>query len=167
MTEEPTELPSIRPIMVFTLTLLALTALHPMPPSAPPTAAGADESAVRALLSEFEEAWNRGDVDRLVAVYTDPHVDVNAPGQVLSSRETRAMLEALEPGRHYEIHIESDEVIVEGDRAFQRGTFVLTPSRRAATEGGAAVTKRYLEILERGEDGRWRVFWSMDGPISE
>lgn len=147
-------------------TLMALTALCAVPGSVPTTALDVDESAIRALLTGFEEAWNRGDVDRLVAVYTDPHVDVNAPAQILTSVETRAMLESLEPGRHYEIHIESGEVIVEGDRAFQRGSFVLTPSSRGAAESGIAIIKRFLEVLERGEDGQWRVFWSMDGPVS-
>jgi uncharacterized protein (TIGR02246 family) len=126
---------------------------------------GGDREAVRAVLERFEAAWNRGDVDAMVMTYTDPHVDVNDPDQIVTREETRAMLAALHPGRRYRIEISSDEVVVEGDLAFQRGSFVLTPTPEMAAEGGATIAKRYLEILRRAEDGEWRVWWSMDAPI--
>lgn len=144
---------------MFTIVLLALHL------NAPGTVAD-DRDEVRAVLERFEAAWNDGDVATMVMAYTDPHVDVNHPSPVLTREETRSMLESLEPGRRYRIRITSDEVVIEGDRAFQRGTFVLTPIAEAAASGRAEVTKRYLEILRRTEDGRWAVWWSMDGPVS-
>lgn len=131
-----------------------------------PPLAGEDGDEIRAVLERFEAAWNRGDVEAMAEVYTDPHVDVNHPEQVMSRKETREMLAALRPGYFHRIDITSDQVVVEGNRAYQRGSFVLTPTNVGAAAGRQTIAKRYLEILRREEDGTWRVWWSMDGSIS-
>lgn len=125
-----------------------------------------DRDAVRTVVERFESAWNDGDIDGLLEAYTDPHVDVNDPAQTLTRAETRARLAALRPGTIFRITITSMEIVVEGDLAFQRGEFVLTPAGAAGTGGETTTTKRYIEILRREEGGEWRVWWSMDGPIA-
>jgi uncharacterized protein (TIGR02246 family) len=142
--------------------MILLFLLMTVTSEAPSTAS--DRDAVRAVVKRFESAWNQGDVDALIGTYTDPHVDVNDRGQSLTRAATRARLEALRPGAESRLRITSTEVVIEGDLAFQRGEIVLTPVAAGAADG--ATTKRYLEILRRGEDGEWRVWWSMDGPIA-
>lgn len=128
-------------------------------------ASSEDVSAVTAVLERFEAAWNCGDIEAMLSVYTDPHIDVNHPRQIVSRKETGAMLSALRPGHWHRIAIVSDEVVVESGFAFQRGSYVLTPTQAGAAAGRDTITKRYLEILRRDKDGNWRVWWSMDGSI--
>ena len=52
---------------------------------------------------------------------------------------------------------QSEEVVVVGDLAFHRYTGVLTVTPK---QGGEASrdNRRYLDLLRRGADGRWRVW---------
>lgn len=127
-----------------------------------------DEQQIAALLERFVVAWNTGDTAAAVAVYSDPHVDVNAETPL----ETRAMTEAkwreLFERVETTIAVTSDELIIDGDWAFQRGELLQTVTPR---EDGSAATvtvkRRYLEVLKRDPTDGWRVFWAIDGPVAE
>jgi len=128
-------------------------------------ASNSDRNEIRAVLEMFEAAWNAMDAERAALVYTDPHFDVNATPQ----EETRqATVEKLE--RYYrefdtQISVTSDEVIVLGDHAVQRGEFILKSTPR--TGGAIAETRRrYVEVLKKDAKGDWAVYWGIDGPLA-
>lgn len=125
----------------------------------------ADDERIRALVERFADAWNSGDVETAVTVYTDPHVDLNAPEAIESRAVTLAKWRRFCEHFDTRISVSSDEVIVAGDWAFQRGQFEQTVSPK---QGGPTkvVTRRYVEILRRGPENGWLVFWGMDGPIA-
>jgi uncharacterized protein (TIGR02246 family) len=122
--------------------------------------ADGDVRAIRQVLEQFVEAWNRRDAEAFGNLYTDPHVDVNHPQPV----ETRAAtVEALRKRFEHpapKLSVTSDEVIVFGDWAVQRGAITLSGS------DGSQVL-RYIEVLRREEDGQWRVHWGIDAPVKD
>lgn len=125
-----------------------------------------DETAIRELLERFVSAFNAGDADEAARVYTDPHVDVNAKEPVSSRTQTAAWFRSIFRKFELVLEVTSDEIVVSGDWALQRGEFrqTLTPKgeTRALTEP-RTITRRYIEVLKRQPDGSWLVFWSMDG----
>lgn len=98
-------------------------------------------------------------------VYTDPHFDVNATPQKEARRDT------IEKFRQYYhdfatgIEVTSDEIIVLGDYAVQRGEFVLTSAPRAGGDT-EVIKRRYIEFLRKDASGDWFVYWGIDGPLA-
>lgn len=124
-----------------------------------------DEEKIRAVLERFADSWNRNDANQAALVYTDPHFDVNATPQKESRQATVEKF-----ARYYRefvtsISVTSDEAMILGDYAVQRGQFTLTSTPRA---GGATdvITKRYIEVLRKDSSGNWAVYWGIDGPLA-
>jgi uncharacterized protein (TIGR02246 family) len=116
-----------------------------------------DVDAIRNVLSRFVDAWNRRDADRFGELYTDPHVDVNHTPAVETRAQTVADLRARFAQAPARLDVTSDDVLVFGEWAVQRGSIVVSG------EGGAR-TLRYIEVLQRGGDGLWRVHWGIVAP---
>ena len=120
----------------------------------------ADEDAIRQII-QVRDAWIAGvrakDVDRLVGYLTDDVVMMhpNRPA-VIGKQANRADLIAAFGKFSVEQRLQSDEVVVAGEWAFDRSrtTTTLTP-----VAGGAPVTVRSktITILRRGEDGTWKI----------
>lgn len=123
-----------------------------------------DEEKILAVLERFVASWNANDAEQAVNVYTDPHVDVNATPQEENRKTT------IEKYRRYydefdtNISVSSDDIIVIGNYAVQRGEYVLTSTPRS---GGATevLKKRYVEVLRKDDSGEWQVYWGMDAPL--
>ena len=118
------------------------------------------EHAVRALEAAYDEAWNRGDVDALLACMTDDALLVDPLGRISRGRdEIRSLLAPLvapaggETTHKSEIvrveFITSDIAVVDG-RAHIEG-LVLAP-------GEAALDRfhRFTDIVVCRE-GQWRI----------
>lgn len=123
-----------------------------------------EEYKIRRKLEEFRNAWNAGDPEDLVRCYAEPHMDLNAPQAVQTRGETRAALEKFFALFQSTLEVTSDEVIVAGEWALQRGEFVQTLTDRS---GGQTRTlrRRYVEVLRRQPGGEWLVAWGMDAPL--
>jgi ketosteroid isomerase-like protein len=65
----------------------------------------------------------------------------------------------------FRVDVHPDEILVQGDIAFVRGSIELT---HPSTNGESERTElRYLEIARRQRDSSWQVMWGMDGPIQD
>jgi len=128
-----------------------------------------DAAQARAILAADErwiEAFNRADVDALVALYA-PDVVVMPPDRPdLHGRAAVAdwLREFFAEQRATQTLV-NDEVVVAGDWAFLRGHFELTI---AAREGGrpARVRGKHLVVWRRDSGGAWlaaRDLWNL-GP---
>lgn len=124
-----------------------------------------DQNEIRAVLERFVAAWNAMDADRAALVYTDPHFDVNATPQEETRQATVEKFARYFREFDTQISVSSDEVIVLGDYAVQRGEFMLISTPRT----GGAVTearRRYVEVLKKDAKGDWAVYWGIDGPLA-
>ena len=119
-----------------------------------------DIAELRRMAREFAAGFNTGDVDRIMRFYDDTYVDVNLRRPVQTWEERRAYYaQVIRKG--VRVDVQPDEVLVEGDLAFVRGSIDVK------REGSPPIQLRYLELARRQPNGSWKVFWGMDGPIQE
>ena len=126
--------------------------------------ADAVEQQWRRVLDTFEE----GDVDAFMALTTQDVVLMPPGERTLPSREAARSLMADFFGT-YAIEIESvslDEIVVAGDWAFVRDTYVSNLTPRSGGETMRARGKN-VWILRRQADGSWKVarnMWNSSDP---
>ncbi len=101
----------------------------------------ADVEAINSVREAWVTADNNSDLDGVMAVFTDDVVFMLADEPTLTGKEALRSWYFVGPG--YEMS--SDEVVVAGDWAFDRGTF---------SDGDD--TGRYLGILQRLPEGSWK-----------
>lgn len=116
-----------------------------------------DIPAIRRVLTQFVDAWNARNADAFANLYTDPHVDVNHTPPVETRAATVAALRKRFEHSAARLAVSSDEVIVFGDWAAQRGAITISSN-------GHTEHLRYIEILRR-DGGQWRVHWGIDAPL--
>ena len=122
----------------------------------------ADVEKLLAIAGEFTEAFNTGDVERLMQFYADTYVDQNLRSPVQTHAERRQYY-AQVMQRGLRVKVLPDEVMVEGNIGLVRGRVEL----RTAHGAEPPTELRYLEVARKSADGSWRVFWGMDGPVQE
>jgi ketosteroid isomerase-like protein len=124
-----------------------------------------DEGKIRELLEQFVESWNANDAEHAALVYTDPHFDVNATPQDELRQTTVEKFARYFSDFDTRISVTSDEIIIFGDYALQRGQFTLTSSPKSG--GNSEVIKRrYVEVLRKDNSGNWSVYWGIDGDLA-
>lgn len=119
-----------------------------------------DIDALRNMAREFAEGFNSGDVDRLMRFYADRYVDVNLRNPVQTHEQRKAYYLHVMKTRKIRLDVRPDDIVVEGDLAFIRGSILIF-----RTDSTAEL--RYLEIARKNDQGQWRVWWGMDGPVQE
>lgn len=111
----------------------------------------------------FEQAFNAGDLDALMALYEPAASLIPTPGQLVSGTEAvRAALAGYlaVKGR---LAIETHRIVPAGDVALMYGRWTLTgtgPDGAPITMGG-----RNTEVVRRQPDGGWR--YVVDDPFGE
>ena len=126
----------------------------------------ADEAVIRASAPAFADAYNAGDVDKLVAMYWEDAVLLppGAPSQT-GSAEIRAYFvtdTAAIRAADLKFNIpEAGAVDVAGDLAYESGTFSVTDAA-----GSTVATGKYIGVFQK-RDGKWlyiRDTWNTDAP---
>jgi uncharacterized protein (TIGR02246 family) len=114
-------------------------------------------SAVRKANADFEIAMTKGDTASIAAPYTSDAVFVGPDG---TATKGRAQIEQLyrdrfaKSGPAVESRIESEEIMLGGDLAYERGSGVFTHRENAKPVIGRA---RFLTIWQRQPDGDWKI----------
>jgi uncharacterized protein (TIGR02246 family) len=155
-------------LLVLTLGLLA--GLSCAPSGRHESGGAADLAAIARLRSEYTAARNDGDVQRLMALWTDDAVFMPMDEPTLTGREAigRHIQDFLDqsPG---EIELVPAETRVAGDWAFERGTEIVT-MRTDPGGPSATIDVKYLVILKRQPDGSWkyaRYIYNLEEPFPE
>ena len=124
-----------------------------------------DQYAINVGKTEFREAFNAADPDRMIALLDPGFVDFSegrtcAFGQGAAD-ELKEHLAAL--FRNYTVHLAP--IIIEirqvGDLAYDYGwhNFTLTPK-----QGGTVIERheRYVDIWKKNAEGQWKLWMYMD-----
>jgi ketosteroid isomerase-like protein len=136
-------------------------------PSAPPPAepaadarAEADAAAIRRTLEVLEQRINRDDIG-FVEVFTSDAVVV-APDtpDVVGFDAIRAMYTDALAKMHLAVHFTTEEIVVTGDLAFERGSYTLKVTDKASGQVLQDVTNRHIHMMKRQPDGSWKT-WRM------
>ncbi len=126
-----------------------------------------DKTAILTAITDYREAFNTGDVDRLMSVFgpylTDwSHAIPSFYGDEGPYVLRRRMARLFEEYR-CEMRISVITVEVYGDVAVDYGWHILTLTPRA---GGKSVQtrQRYFEQWKRQADGAWKITLYIDNP---
>ena len=126
----------------------------------------ADLAAIAAVNARTLEALNSGDWARLNELTDDDYVAI-IRGTPTSGRERleAANRRFLEQWQDQEAWL-PEETIIDGDLAFQRGSFTMTLTPR---QGGDArsLAGTYLHIYQRKPDGSWALTRAMAETAAE
>jgi ketosteroid isomerase-like protein len=132
-----------------------------------PTSAAADLANITAFNARYLKAINDGDIATLSSLTDEDHIMVapNRPPVV-----GKAANDATNGRAFQQFNIDETwtplETVVDGNLAYQRGTFTVAASPKA---GGASRTTHgnFLRIYRRQPDGSWRMsrdMFSSDQP---
>ena len=131
--------------------------------SASPRDPAADRQAIAAATIQFQAAENAGSVDQFRGFLADDLVMMgpNEPA-VTGADSVTALMRVFHHAYAVQVEYNSQEIVVFGDWAFDRGTerYTLTPK-----SGGTPIRKsgNYLYLYQRQADGSWkqsRVMWN-------
>ena len=131
----------------------------------------ADVKALKTLVDEFDALYNAGDPEGLVAlIYAEDAVRmppdepmVKGKAAILARRKKGAELYT------YKIDNVAEDVQVDGDLAFMRGTFAGTATPKAGGEPIPALGK-WMAVYKRQVDGSWKCIadiYNRDNPLPE
>jgi ketosteroid isomerase-like protein len=123
----------------------------------------ADRQAIATASARFQAAENAGSVDQFRSHFADDLV-MMAPNSapVTGGDSVAALMREFHDAFTVQVEYSSQEIVVSGDWAFDRGTerYTLTPKA-----GGAPIQRsgNYLYVYQRQKDGSWkqsRVIWN-------
>ncbi|MFQ5856965.1 MAG: YybH family protein [Anaerolineae bacterium] len=150
-----------RPFASFIILLAALTLGACVVPATPAVAPEADqEDLVRDASAAWDDAFNAGDLPRLMELYTEEAVDMppNLPaleGKAAVESDLQYILEEFTA--HHETSI--IDIKIGGDLAVERAGYTMTLTPKA---GGDTVTEVGKHIVIRQKVGdEWKVLWEI------
>jgi len=154
-------MPNFKMVVVVAASLVALTACEPSTPPAANTAA--DEAVMHAATVTWAEAYNAGEVDRILTLYAEDAVVMppNAPA-AKGQAAIRAFLaedSAAAKAAGLRMGLGEDGLGVSGNLAWHSGTYTVTDAADAMADTG-----KWVEIWLKA-DGKWhmiRDIWNSD-----
>src|SRR6266852_4278011 len=129
-----------------------------------------DAYAIRLAKTEFRDAYNEGNVSRVLAVFADTYSDMSAGLASFYGTEAKTVLKhrlkKLFARYRAELAVTIISIRVQGPLAFDWGWHKLTLTTK---KGGRSITTRtrYLEIWQKDADGSWKIaifFDNLDVP---
>jgi len=148
-------------VVVFSVMTAACSAVPARDPAR-------DREAIASVTAQTQAAENAGSVEQMRVHFADDLVLLapNTPA-VIGADSVAAAMHSFFGAFGVEIQYTSEEIIVSGDWAFDRGTYrqTLTPKK-----GGAPMIEngKYLWLYRRSPDGVWkqsRVIWNSSDPL--
>jgi ketosteroid isomerase-like protein len=119
-----------------------------------------EEKTIEASIAEFISVYNAGNLDGVLAYYSDDLIKTRQGGPAETKSETAKRVAGVFDKFHARVDVANDEIRVSGEMAYTRGSFRVTLTPKAGGET-QVIERRYLEIW-RKENGRWRVARTMD-----
>ena len=123
------------------------------------------DAELQGVIEEFIHAYNAGDVDSLLKVFSADYVDMSDGEPTLEGEraclDTAARLRDTFAKFKGNLAVQVDESEVFDNWAFDRGTLRVELQPKG-TGDPVIVERRFLEIWRREMDGKWRVARAMD-----
>ncbi len=115
-----------------------------------------DIAAIKDLVNQYGATVNAGDLDLWISLWADNGIQMppNAPA-VIGKEQIRAENESMFAEFILKMVVTNEEVKVDGDLAFIRGTYTLSLTPKAGGET-IKIDGKYLSIVERQADSSWK-----------
>jgi uncharacterized protein (TIGR02246 family) len=129
----------------------------------------ADVEAINEIWNQYATAMNTGDFDLWISLWEDDGIQMppDAPA-VFGKEQIRIVNEKKFEPFEVNVTINNEEVQIEGDLAFSRGTGTISLTPKAGGETISMIGK-YLTILKKQKDGFWKIYcdcFNFDGSIT-
>lgn len=119
-----------------------------------------DEAAVRRTLADTEQRINRGDLGFVDVFAKDAVIIAPSSPDIVGDVAIRSMYGDLLKHASMTVHFSTEEVVVAGDLAYERGTYTLRISDKSSGKVLQDVKNKHLHIFKRQPDGTWKT-WRM------
>jgi len=119
-----------------------------------------DRVLIESAISKFAEAYNSGDLDAVFSYYADDLIKLRNGAPAETKFDTERRVRHVFAQYETRVDVTTDEIQVEGEFAFTRGTFRVSVTPKVGGET-QVIDRRYLEIWRR-DSGRWLVVRTMD-----
>ena len=156
----------LKPVVLAVGAMLALNACAPAAPPAADTAA--DEAALKAATLTWLEAYNAGDVEKIVALYAEDAVLMPPHAPVANGHAAiRAFLTADTVGAKaagIKLVPGTSTAGVAGDTGWESGTYTVTNASGATVDSGS-----YLSVSHKS-NGKWLYYrdtYNSDRPLPQ
>jgi ketosteroid isomerase-like protein len=123
-----------------------------------------DEAAIRAVLDGIASDFNAGNMEAMMARYLDDVV-VSAPGApdiVGKAAWGQALDAGLPKGVAMTLRFDTVEMLIDGDLAYERGTYAIGIPNPADPAQAAVIKGRHIHIFRRQADGSWKGWRLME-----
>jgi uncharacterized protein (TIGR02246 family) len=114
--------------------------------------------------AEWIEAWEKGDPERIAAIFTDDGIMLSQGGKVFKGRQQilerqKAAMQSVTPP--IKVSVITVKIWLDGDAAYETGKYKYeyTENGKPATEEG-----RYVTMWKRQSDGSWKLTMDMAVP---
>lgn len=131
----------------------------PAVPAAPVALSAVELEAVKAVDATFAAGMNAKDTMAVFAVYADDAKLMPPDSPILDGAAGRPVITGLIAGGASDFVLTSTTAYGIGDLAYVVGT-------ASFKMGGASTTMKYVEVLRRGADGKWRYVVDMFSGIA-
>ena len=115
--------------------------------------------------AEWIEAWEKGDPERIAAIFTDDGIMLSQGGKVFKGRQEilerqKAAMQSVTPP--VKVSVITVKIWLDGDTAYETGKY-----KYEYAEKGKPITEegRYVTMWKRQDDGSWKL--SMDMAVPE
>lgn len=130
----------------------------------------ADVQAIKKLSTDWDNAYNAGNIDGLLACYTNDAMILRPnKAATVGAKAMRAAFQSYFDIYKGETHGPIEDVRVSGNLAVARGVYTGTSAPKA---GGSLINEKgkWVGAYQRQADGSWKIFWdaeNSDLPVAD
>ena len=123
----------------------------------------ADEAEIHKLLDGIAGSFKTGDMEQVLAVYADDVLVLGIDQPDVAGKEAFRKVLAEQPKDvTISVRMDTKELDVVGDLAYERGTYTAEISSKATGELLQSVTNRHIHIFKRQPNGHWQAWRLME-----
>ena len=127
----------------------------------------ADEAEIRKLLDGIAASFKTGDMEQVLAVYADDVLVLGIDQPDVAGKDAFRKVLAEQPSDvTINVRMDTKELEIAGDLAYERGTYTAEISSKATGALLRSVTNRHIHIFKRQADGHWKAWRLMENATS-
>lgn len=125
---------------------------------------------IRSSVIQYQDAVNKGDLDSLLATYTQNAIQV-APNEpaIVGAQAIRNRAEGNHAIYNYELSSNIEDIQVSGKLATLRASFSETMSLKSDPSDSNTTTGIWVLLFHQQDDSSWKIYteiWNDEKPIS-
>jgi ketosteroid isomerase-like protein len=127
----------------------------------------ADEAEIHKLIDSIAGSFKTGDMEKVLAIYADDVLVLGIDQPDVAGKDAWRKILADQPKDvTIEVRMDTKELEIAGDLAYERGTYTAEISSKATGALVQTVTNRHIHIFKRQPDGHWKAWRLMENSTS-